>query len=77
MSEDAAEELSEDIAEDLSVDAAEELSETDAEEVMGGDDLAGDETLAACVKHFAGYGAPDGGRDYNTVQLTERTFHSS
>lgn len=39
-----------------------------------GDDLAGDETLAACVKHFAGYGAPDGGRDYNTVQLTERTF---
>lgn len=23
--------------------------------------------LAACLKHFAGYGAPDGGRDYNTV----------
>ena len=39
-----------------------------------GDGLAGAETLGACVKHFAGYGAPDAGRDYNTVQLTERTF---
>lgn len=39
-----------------------------------GEDLAGEETLGACVKHFAGYGAPDAGRDYNTVQLTERTF---
>lgn len=39
-----------------------------------GEDLADPETLGACVKHFAGYGAPDGGRDYNTVQLTERTF---
>lgn len=39
-----------------------------------GNDLAGEETLGACVKHFAGYGAPEAGRDYNTVQLTERTF---
>ena len=39
-----------------------------------GENLADPETLGACVKHFAGYGAPDGGRDYNTVQLTERTF---
>ena len=30
--------------------------------------------VAACVKHFAGYGAPDGGRDYNTVELSERTL---
>ena len=37
-----------------------------------GNDLAGEETLGACVKHFAGYGAPEAGRDYNTVQLTER-----
>ena len=27
--------------------------------------------LAACVKHFAAYGAPWGGRDYNTVDLSE------
>lgn len=30
--------------------------------------------IAACVKHFAGYGAPLGGRDYNTVELSERTL---
>lgn len=30
--------------------------------------------IAACVKHFAGYGAPVAGRDYNTVELSERTL---
>ena len=30
--------------------------------------------LASCLKHFAGYGAPDGGRDYDNVELSERTF---
>ncbi len=30
------------------------------------------ERLAACVKHFAAYGAPEGGRDYNTVNMSER-----
>lgn len=39
-----------------------------------GEEIRSKDKLAACVKHFAGYGAPDGGRDYNTVQLTERTF---
>ncbi len=29
--------------------------------------------LAACVKHFAAYGAPEGGRDYNTVDMSEWT----
>ncbi len=28
--------------------------------------------VAACVKHFAGYGAVEAGRDYNTVDLSER-----
>ena len=28
--------------------------------------------MAACVKHFAAYGAPEGGRDYNTVDMSER-----
>lgn len=28
-------------------------------------------SLAACVKHFAGYGAPWGGREYNTVDISE------
>ncbi|MFC7309515.1 glycoside hydrolase family 3 N-terminal domain-containing protein [Streptomyces monticola] len=29
------------------------------------------ETLAACAKHFVAYGAPEGGRDYNTVDVSE------
>ncbi|MBQ8093343.1 MAG: beta-glucosidase BglX [Clostridia bacterium] len=30
--------------------------------------------LAACLKHYAGYGAPTAGRDYNTVELSARTL---
>lgn len=30
--------------------------------------------LAACLKHFAGYGYPEGGREYDNVELSERTF---
>ena len=33
--------------------------------------LGDPEHLAACCKHFAGYGAPDGGRDYDPVYLSE------
>ena len=29
-------------------------------------------SMAACVKHFVGYGAAEGGRDYNSTYLTER-----
>ncbi|MDD2575625.1 MAG: glycoside hydrolase family 3 N-terminal domain-containing protein, partial [Acholeplasmataceae bacterium] len=32
------------------------------------------ENVAACLKHFAGYGAPDAGRDYNEVTLSKETF---
>lgn len=39
-----------------------------------GDKLSDKYTIAACVKHFAGYGAPTAGRDYNTVELSEHTF---
>ena len=39
-----------------------------------GDDLKEEGRLAACVKHFAGYGAPLGGREYNQVELSERTL---
>ena len=37
-------------------------------------DMNPDKTIVACVKHFAGYGAPEGGREYNTVDMSERTF---
>lgn len=30
--------------------------------------------IASCVKHFAGYGGVLSGRDYNTVELSERTL---
>ena len=30
--------------------------------------------IAACLKHFAGYGAPEGGRDYNNAELSPRTL---
>jgi beta-glucosidase len=30
--------------------------------------------IAACVKHYVGYGAAEGGRDYNTTEISERTL---
>jgi len=36
-----------------------------------GDDLSDPERMAACAKHFAGYGAAEGGRDYDQVFLPE------
>lgn len=35
-----------------------------------GSDLTADNTMMSCVKHFALYGAPEGGRDYNTVDMS-------
>lgn len=35
-----------------------------------GDDLSKNNTLLACVKHFALYGAAEAGRDYNTVDMS-------
>ncbi|MFM9908858.1 MAG: beta-glucosidase BglX [Chitinophagaceae bacterium] len=36
-----------------------------------GNDLSKDNTMLACVKHFALYGAAEGGRDYNTVDMSK------
>lgn len=33
-------------------------------------------SMAACVKHFVGYGAAEGGRDYNSTFLTERQLRN-
>jgi beta-glucosidase len=35
-----------------------------------GDALSSPDRLAACAKHFAGYGAAEGGRDYNSAQIS-------
>lgn len=39
-----------------------------------GDDLYELNTIMATAKHFAAYGEPKGGRDYNTVDMSERTL---
>lgn len=39
-----------------------------------GDDLKVSDNIAACVKHFAAYGAAEGGRDYNNTELSEHTL---
>jgi len=39
-----------------------------------GNDLSNPESVAACAKHYAAYGAAEGGRDYNTVDVSEKTL---
>ncbi|MFK8016699.1 MAG: glycoside hydrolase family 3 N-terminal domain-containing protein [Gammaproteobacteria bacterium] len=41
-----------------------------------GDDLADPDSIAACTKHFAGYGAVESGRDYATTDVTERELRN-
>ncbi len=36
-----------------------------------GDDLSAPNTIAACAKHYVGYGAGEGGRDYDTANIPE------
>lgn len=40
-----------------------------------GTDLSANNTLLACVKHFALYGAVQAGRDYNTVDMSRREMY--
>jgi len=42
--------------------------------VYQGKELYKKENVVSCVKHFAAYGAVQGGRDYNTVDMSEREF---
>lgn len=42
-----------------------------------GNDLADPSSVIACVKHFALYGAPMGGRDYNTVDMSRRAMEET
>lgn len=41
-----------------------------------GDDLSDKNTIAACAKHFAGYGFAEAGRDYNTTTVGEFELHN-
>ncbi len=53
-------------------------SEIAAARVRGfqGDDLSAANTIAACTKHFAGYGYSAGGRDYNAVDVSDYTLYN-
>lgn len=42
-----------------------------------GTNPADGQRVGACPKHFAGYGASEGGRDYNTVDVSERTLRDT
>ncbi len=42
-----------------------------------GDDLGKKENVACCVKHYAAYGAGEAGRDYNTVEVSERMLRET
>lgn len=42
-----------------------------------GDDLSKANTILACAKHFAAYGAAESGRDYNTVDISERVLRDT
>lgn len=41
-----------------------------------GNSLADNNTIMSCVKHFALYGAPEGGRDYNTVDMSRGRMYN-
>lgn len=41
-----------------------------------GDDLSDPSTLAACLKHFAGYGFAVAGRDYHTTEYSAHTLYN-
>ena len=39
-----------------------------------GESLSDPKSMAACAKHFVGYGDAEGGRDYNTTSIPPRTL---
>lgn len=41
-----------------------------------GNDLSSSTSIAACVKHFIGYGAAEGGRDYNSTNIPPHLLHN-
>lgn len=65
------------IAESLGEDAflASELAVAMVDGLQG-ENLADTGTIAACAKHFAGYGASESGRDYATTNISENELRN-
>ena len=54
-----------------------EIAKARVQGFQGGSDwhsLSKTNTVLACVKHFAAYGAAEAGRDYNTAELSQHTL---
>lgn len=43
---------------------------------LQGDDPADPDHVLACAKHYIGYGGAEGGRDYNTSEITDTTLRN-
>jgi beta-glucosidase len=41
-----------------------------------GSDYSAPDKVVACAKHWVGYGAAEGGRDYNTTEISENTLRN-
>ncbi|MFS0752721.1 beta-glucosidase BglX [Oceanobacillus sp. 1P07AA] len=53
------------------------FAEAQVEGYQGNSSVIDMDHVAACVKHFAGYGAAEAGRDYNTVDISERELREN
>lgn len=42
-----------------------------------GDDLTADDSMLACAKHYVGYGASEGGRDYFRTEISDYTLFNN
>ncbi|MGL4372297.1 MAG: glycoside hydrolase family 3 N-terminal domain-containing protein, partial [Turicibacter sp.] len=42
-----------------------------------GSDLSHQHAIAACAKHYIGYGASEGGRDYESVEISDNTLRNT
>lgn len=45
--------------------------------IQGTENIIKKNHVAACVKHFAAYGAPRAGREYNSVELSPASLHNT
>ncbi len=43
---------------------------------LQGDDSSDEQSVAACAKHYIGYGASEGGRDYHKTEITDYTLRN-
>lgn len=55
---------------------ARQMARAMVEGFQGGNNLTAPTSIAACAKHFFGYGASESGRDYNSTNIPERSMRN-